>query len=79
MSLAADVQRRARLGGLLNFYHREATGVVGRLNAPYALEVVEAGLAHIVQNKIEAAYARSDQIERRRDPMDDWSSDVNGV
>ena len=79
VSLAADVQRRARLGGLLNFYHREATGVVGRLNAPYALEVVEAGLAHIVQNKIEAAYARSDQIERRRDPMDDWSSDVNGV
>ena len=36
VSLAADVQRRARLGGLLNFYHREATGVVGRLNAPYA-------------------------------------------
>ena len=35
VSLAADVQRRARLGGLLNFYHREATGVVGRLNAPY--------------------------------------------
>ena len=25
VSLAADVQRRARLGGLLNFYHREAT------------------------------------------------------
>ena len=23
-SLAADVQRRKRLGGLLNFYHREA-------------------------------------------------------
>ena len=24
MRLAADVQRRERLGGLLNFYHREA-------------------------------------------------------
>ena len=24
VSLAADVQRRERLGGLLNFYHREA-------------------------------------------------------
>ena len=24
ISLAADVQRRERLGGLLNFYHREA-------------------------------------------------------
>jgi hypothetical protein len=24
VSLAADVRRRERLGGLLNFYHREA-------------------------------------------------------
>ena len=29
-------------------------------------EVVEAALAHIVQNKVEAAYARSDLFERRR-------------
>ena len=35
VSLTADVQRRERLGGLLNFYHREAAGAVGRLNAPY--------------------------------------------
>ena len=31
-------------------------------------EVVEAGLANVVQNKVEAAYARSDLFERRRPP-----------
>ena len=29
-------------------------------------EVVEAALAHVVQNKVEAAYMRSDLFERRR-------------
>ena len=36
-------------------------------------EVIEAALAHAVQNKVEAAYARSDLFERRRLLMDDWS------
>ena len=34
-------------------------------------EVVEAALAHVVQNKVEAAYARSDLFERRQQLMDD--------
>ena len=37
-------------------------------------EVIEAALAHVVQNKVEAAYARSDLFERRRQLMDDWSA-----
>ena len=37
-------------------------------------EVVEAALAHRVQNPTEAAYARSDLFERRRRLMDDWAS-----
>ncbi len=41
-------------------------------------EVVEAALAHVVQNKVEAAYARSDLFERRRRLMDDWSIYVAG-
>ena len=41
-------------------------------------EVVEAALAHVVQNKVEAAYARSDLFERRRRLMDDWSPHVVG-
>ena len=34
-------------------------------------EVVAAALAHVVQNKVEAAYARSNLFERRRRLMDD--------
>ena len=37
-------------------------------------EVVEAALAHVVRNKVEAAYARSDLFERRRPLMDDWAA-----
>ena len=37
-------------------------------------EVVEAALAHVVPNKVEAAYARSDLFERRRALMDDWAA-----
>ena len=36
-------------------------------------EVIEAALAHVVGNKVEAAYARSDLFERRRVLMDDWA------
>ena len=37
-------------------------------------EVIEAALAHVVQNKVEAAYARSDLFERRRVLMNDWAA-----
>ncbi len=37
-------------------------------------EVIEAALAHVVPNKVEAAYARSDLFERRRLLMDDWGA-----
>ena len=41
-------------------------------------EVIEAALAHVVQNKVEAAYARSDLFERRRRLMNDWMHYLNG-
>ena len=41
-------------------------------------EVIEAALAHVVPNKVEAAYARSDLFERRRLLMDDWAKYVGG-
>ena len=41
-------------------------------------EVVEAVLAHRVQNPVEAAYARSDLFERRRRLMDDWAAYLTG-
>ena len=37
-------------------------------------EVVEAALAHVVKNKVEAAYARSTLFQRRRRLMDDWAT-----
>ena len=37
-------------------------------------EVIKAALAHVVGNKVEAAYARSDLFERRRRLMDDWEA-----
>ena len=37
-------------------------------------EVVEAALAHVVSNKVEAAYRRTDLFERRRRLMNDWAA-----
>ena len=34
---------------------------------------MEAALAHVVKNKAEAAYARSDLFEKRRALMENWS------
>ena len=36
-------------------------------------EVIEAALAHVVQNRVEAAYRRTDLFERRRRLMNDWA------
>ena len=36
-------------------------------------EVVEAALAHVVKNKVEAPYRRTDLFERRRRLMEDWA------
>ena len=41
-------------------------------------EVVEAALAHVVGNRTEAAYARSDLFERRRRLMDEWAAYLGG-
>ena len=41
-------------------------------------EVIAAALAHVVPNKVEAAYARSDLFERLRRLMDDWSVYLSG-
>ena len=41
-------------------------------------EVAEAALAHVVKNQVEAAYARSDLFERRRDLMEAWAAYLLG-
>ena len=44
-----------------------------------AREVAEAALAHAVKNKVEAAYARSDLLDRRREVMEDWAGYLAGL
>ncbi len=44
-------------------------------NAPR--EVMEAALAHIIKDKAEAAYARSDLFDRRRRLMNQWADYLN--
>jgi len=39
-----------------------------------AREVAEAALAHTLENKVEAAYMRSDLFDKRRELMSDWVS-----
>jgi len=41
-------------------------------------EVVEAALAHAIENKVEAAYRRTDLFEKRRQLMDAWATYING-
>ena len=41
-------------------------------------EVIEAALGHVVTNRTEAAYARSDLFERRRRLMNEWSAYLDG-
>jgi integrase len=36
-------------------------------------EVAEAALAHVLEDKVEAAYRRSDLFEKRRALMDNWA------
>ena len=40
----------------------------------YSREVIEAALAHVVTNRTEAAYARSDLFARRRKLMNEWAA-----
>ena len=41
-------------------------------------EVIEAALAHVVQDRVEAAYRRTDLFARRRRLMNDWAAYLVG-
>ena len=36
-------------------------------------------MAHVLKNKVEAAYARSDLLERRREVMEAWGRYIKKV
>ena len=45
----------------------------------FARDVVEAALAHAIENKTEAAYRRSDALEKRRKLMTAWAANCSSV
>jgi integrase len=46
-------------------------------STPFARDVVEAALAHAIENQTEAAYRRSDALEKRRKLMAAWAAYCN--
>ncbi|WP_089083518.1 tyrosine-type recombinase/integrase [Aquitalea magnusonii] len=44
----------------------------------FARDLAERALAHTVENKVEAAYHRTDLLEQRRPMMDAWASFITG-
>ena len=46
-----------------------------RTNTPHA--VMESALAHVIKNRAEAAYARSDLLEKRRELMEIWANYIS--
>jgi integrase len=44
----------------------------------FSHEVKEAALAHVVKNRVEAAYRRTDLFAKRRDMMDAWANYATG-
>lgn len=50
----------------------------GAETTAYASAVMESALAHANNNKVEAAYQRSDLYDRRKQLMDDWAAFATG-
>ena len=67
-----------RLSSRLGSRHRAQRSRAVEEETDHPREVIEAALAPVVQNRVEAAYARSDLFERRRVLMDDWARYLNG-
>lgn len=45
----------------------------------FARDVAEMALAHVIQNKAEAAYLRGDLFEKRRKMMQEWAGYVESI
>jgi integrase len=65
--------RRKKCGDLTTHGFRSTFRTWAAERTAFAREVVEAALAHVVGNKVEAAYQRGDMFEKRRRLMDAWA------
>lgn len=72
MTLLA-VMRRMQVDAVPHGFRSTFRDWVGDCTS-YPAELAEAALAHTLENKVEAAYRRSDALERRRAMMEDWAN-----
>ena len=72
MALLMMLRRMGR-GDLTTHGFRSSFRTWAAERTGFSREVVEAALAHIVENKAEAAYQRGDLFEKRRRLMAEWA------
>ena len=65
------LSRRLRIDATVHGFRSSFRDWCGETGVPR--EVAEACLAHTIRNQAEAAYARSDLLERRREVMEAWA------
>ena len=73
MTLAAALKRMGRGDLTVHGFRSTFRDWAGEATA-HPREVIEAALAHRLQDKAEAAYARGDLFAKRRKLMEDWAA-----
>jgi integrase len=68
------VLRRMKIDGVTVHGFRSAFRDWAAECTNYSNEVCEAALAHVIENKAEAAYRRGDLFDKRRKLMDAWAT-----
>ena len=72
MSMTAVLRRMKRDGITVHGFRSTFRDWAGEMTG-FPREVIEAALAHRLKDRAEAAYARSDLFDKRRDLMEAWS------
>jgi integrase len=72
-ALVAVLRRRAKVDVTTHGFRSSFRDWAGD-STPFPRDVVEAALAHAIENKTEAAYRRSDALEKRRRLMAAWAA-----
>lgn len=72
MAMAAVLKRMGR-GGITAHGFRSSFRDWARECTNFPREVAETALAHVLKDKVEAAYARGDLLDKRRELMDAWA------
>ncbi|MFK7941453.1 MAG: tyrosine-type recombinase/integrase [Paracoccaceae bacterium] len=76
MSMTAVLRRMGRDGITVHGFRSTFRDWAGETTG-FPREVIEAALAHGIKDKAEAAYARSDLFDKRRNLMDAWAGAAN--